>query len=207
MDRRQYTPSSARNRGPILQALRERLPAPGTFLEIASGSGEHAVHFAPHLADHKWQASNHEQDQLDSVYGWLAHSPAPNLLPPLKLDATAPLWPVELPDYAAPPVTGVFNANMIHIAPWPVCQGMMAGAGRVLVDRGRLFLYGPYKVGGIHTAETNAEFDLWLKSKNPDFAIRDQDDVIHEAATHGLVHLEAYPMPANNFLQIFEKRA
>jgi len=205
MDRRQFSPSSERNREPILAALLKRLPIPGTILEIASGSGEHAVHFAPNLTDHKWQASNYDQEQLDSVTDWIAHSPSLNLLMPMKLNATAEIWPVELPEYAALPITGIFNANMVHISPWPVCQGLLAGAGRVLQARGRLILYGPFKIDGSHTAETNADFDVWLKSKNPEFAIRDLEELVDEAAKHRLVHLEAVPMPANNFLQVFEK--
>lgn len=205
MDRRQYSPSSERNKDPILDVLKSRLPAPGTILEIASGSGEHAVHFAPQLPKYTWQPSNYEQDQLDSVMDWVLHVPSDNLCSPVLLDATAAIWPVEKPDYKAPKITGIFNANMIHISPWAVCEGLMAGTGRILEPGGRLYLYGPYKIDGQHTAPSNVKFEHWLKSKSPEFEVRDQQQVIDEARKNGLKHIEAVAMPANNFLQIFEK--
>lgn len=205
MDRRQYSASSQRNRDPIAEQLLGQLPPTGTILEIASGSGEHAVHFAPLLTRHRWQPTNLEEDQIESVIDWISHSPSPNLRLPLRLDVTDKSWPVESGDYPDMPITGIFNANMIHISPFEVCEGLFAGAGRILKSGGRVFLYGPFKVGGTHTAPSNETFDQWLKSRNPAYAIRDQETVIELAAQNGLTHLEAIPMPANNFLQIFEK--
>ena len=204
-DRRQYAPATARNREPILAAILSLLPPSGTVLEIASGTGEHAVFFAPNIAPLKWQPSNYDSDQLDSVTDWIKQRPAENLLQPLRLDATAENWPVEAADYTDGPISAIFNANMIHISPWRVCQGLMAGAGRILRKGGKLFLYGPFKINGEHTAPSNAEFELRLKSMDPAFAVRNLDEVIVEAAKHGLHHQRAVAMPANNFLQVFEK--
>ncbi|USG60978.1 class I SAM-dependent methyltransferase [Sneathiella marina] len=204
MDRRQYSASAARNRDPILGILKDHLPESGTVLEVASGSGEHAVHFAPHFPNLNWQATNYDTTQLNSVIDWIAHSPSGNLLPPLKLDATATIWPIEADGYTAMPITAIFNVNMIHISPWCVCEGLMAGAGRILQKGGRLFIYGPFKIDGKHTAPTNEQFDEWLRADNADYGIRDQRNVIAEAEKNGLVHMQAISMPANNFLQIFE---
>jgi hypothetical protein len=206
MDRRQYSASSQRNREPIAEALMPHLPPVGTILEVASGSGEHAVHFAPLLPQYCWQTTNYEEDQIESVIDWITQSPSPNLRMPLRLDTTDTLWPVETGDYSDLPITGIFNANMIHISPFEVCEGLLAGAGRILTAGGRLFIYGPFKVGGTQTAPTNETFDHWLKSRNPAYAIRDQEVVIDLASENGLTHLEVVQMPANNLLQVFEKQ-
>ncbi|TNE37350.1 MAG: DUF938 domain-containing protein [Alphaproteobacteria bacterium] len=204
-DRRQFAPATERNRAPILSLLKKWLPTSGTVLEVASGSGEHAVYFAPHFPDLYWQPSNFDPAQIDSVIDWIAERPSENLLSPVLLDATSAIWAVEEEDYDGSPVTAVFNANMIHISPWEVCEGLMAGAGRILPSGGPLILYGPYRQNSAHTAKSNEEFDLWLKSRNPAWGVRDQEQVIAEAEGNGLTHLEAVPMPANNFIQIFRK--
>ena len=134
-DRRQFAPATERNREPILAVLKGWLPEDGTILEIAIGSGEHAVYFAPEIKPLNWQTSNYDQDQIDSVTDWLAHSPSDNLLPPIHLDVTENLWPVEAPGYQDGPITGIFNANMIHISTWQTCEGLMAGAGRHITPR------------------------------------------------------------------------
>lgn len=205
MDRRQYSASAKRNRAPILDVLEKHLPSSGTILEIASGSGEHAVYFAPNFPQLNWQTTNLDEAQMDSVIDWIANAPSSNLLPPIKLDATASIWPIESPGYPATPITAILNSNMIHISPWNVCEGLLAGAGRTLESSGRLFLYGPFKIEGQHTALSNEEFDVWLKDKDPEFGIRDQRDVVIEAKKYGLLHMETIPMPANNFIQIFER--
>ena len=204
-DRRQFAPATERNREPILSVLKATLPDTGTILEIASGSGEHAVFFAPALRPLKWQPSNFEPEQLDSVEDWIAHQPSDNLLPPISLDVTDPLWPVEETSYDGGPFTAIFNANMIHISPWQTCEGLMAGTQRILPVGGQLFLYGPFKMNGEHTAPSNAKFESWLKSLNPDFAVRDIEIVSAEAKKNGLHHIAAHPMPANNYIHIFEK--
>ncbi|MAL79463.1 MAG: SAM-dependent methyltransferase [Sneathiella sp.] len=204
-DRRQFAPAAERNREPILRVLKDWLPQQGTVLEVASGSGEHAIYFAPRLTPLLWQSSNYEQEQMDSVSDWIAHAPADNLLPPLWLDVTEAQWPVEEEAYEDKPVTAIFNANMIHISPWATTAGLMAGAGRILPAGGRLILYGPFKINGEHTANSNREFDGWLKARDAGYGVRDIRDVITEARKNGLQHLVARPMPANNFMHLFEK--
>lgn len=204
-DRRQFAPATERNRNPILNVLKDWLPETGTVLEIASGTGEHAVFFAPRITPLKWQPSNREMNQIESVTDWIAHSPSENLLPPVTLDVTDPLWPVEETHYNGAPITAIFNANMIHISPWQTCEGLMAGAGRILPKGGRLFLYGPFKYDGKHTSRSNEEFDSWLKARDGEFGVRDIRDVMDEASKNGIRHLIARPMPANNFLHLFEK--
>jgi len=203
-DKRIFSPSTANNRDAIYQILKEKLPLSGTVLELASGSGEHGAFFSPLLPSLKWQPSNLNEGQLASTRAWQEFVGADNFLNVLKLDATADTWPVEK-DYAHGPITAVFNANMIHISPWEVCQGLMAGAGRVLQSGGRLFLYGPFKVDGIHTAQSNVQFEKWLTDQSSEFGVRDIEQVISEAALYGFLHVESCPMPANNFIQIFEK--
>lgn len=204
-DRRQFAPATERNRVPILAVLESWLPPGGTVLEIASGSGEHAVYFAPHLRPRFWQPSDIDPDHLASISDWIAHCPSDNLLPPLRLDVTAAEWPVENASYKGGPISALFNANMIHISPWATTVGLMAGAGRILPRGGRLILYGPFMFGGTHTAESNAEFDRRLKALDPSYGVRDIHAVAEEAARHGLQHLIARRMPANNFIHLFEK--
>lgn len=206
MDRRQFAPATERNREPILETLKGWLPAAGTILEIASGSGEHAVFFAPKVKPLKWQPSNLDREQIDSVTDWLAYKPSDNLLPPVKLDVTDTEWPVESVEYKNAPISAIFNANMIHISPWRTCEGLMAGAGRVLPSGGRLFLYGPFKFNGEHTSASNEKFEGWLKSLNPGYGVRDIEAVLAEATSNGLQHIVARPMPANNYFHLFEKR-
>ncbi|MBO0332969.1 DUF938 domain-containing protein [Sneathiella sp. CAU 1612] len=205
MDRRQFAPATERNREPIFDALKGWLPSLGTVLEIASGSGEHAVFFAPKVKPLKWQPSNFDREQIDSVTDWRAYKPSDNLLPPVKLDVTGKKWPVESETYENLPITAIFNANMIHISPWQTCEGLMAGAGRILPTGGRLFLYGPFKFNGRHTAASNEKFESWLKSLDPGYGVRDVEAVLKEASKNDLRHLLARPMPANNFLHLFEK--
>ncbi|GLQ05367.1 DUF938 domain-containing protein [Sneathiella chinensis] len=205
-DNRIFAPATARNREPILETLKPRLPETGTLLEIASGSGEHAFFMAPQLPHLYWQPSNLDAAQNDSVLAWRDLAGADNLLAPLVLDAAAPVWPVEAASYEHAPIRVIFNANMIHISPWAVCQGLMAGAGRLLDRGGMLFLYGPYKVGGTHTADSNIQFEHWLQAQDPRFGVRDIDAVAAEADRHRLELTESCPMPSNNFLQVFVKR-
>ncbi|MZR30015.1 DUF938 domain-containing protein [Sneathiella litorea] len=204
-DRRQFAPATERNRTPILETLKAWLPESGTVLEVASGSGEHAVFLAPNVKPLKWQPSNFDPEQVNSVTDWIAHSPSENLLPPVRLDVTAAVWPVEAADYMDHPITAIFNANMIHISPWRTAEGLMAGAGRILSEGGRLYLYGPFKIDGEHTAASNIKFEAWLKSLDPEFGVRDIEAVRTEAAKHNLLHKATKPMPANNFMHMFEK--
>lgn len=197
-DPRLYRPHVARNRDPILDVLRRMLPARGLILEIASGSGEHAVHFAQALPSLAWQPSDTDAEALASITAHRAAAHLPNLLPPLKLDVTAQTWPVAYAD-------AIVCCNMIHIAPWTACEGLIAGAARVLPAGGVLYLYGPYKVGGRHTAPSNAAFDADLRARDPAWGIRDLDEVAALAEKHGLTLAETVAMPANNLSVIFRR--
>jgi SAM-dependent methyltransferase len=192
-------PSTARNRDPILEVLRPRLPAAGLVLEIASGAGEHAAYNAaalPHLA---WQPTDPDPDALASIAAWRDHAGLANLMAPLRLDASDPdAWPVERAD-------AVVNINMVHISPWAATQGLVAGAARLLPDGGLLFLYGPYIEDGVQTAPSNLAFDESLRARNPAWGLRRLEDVADLAGTHGLSLAERIAMPANNLSLVFRK--
>ena len=198
MPTRRYAPATARNRDPILEVLRRVLPAQATVLEIASGSGEHAVYFAAALPGLSWQPSDIDDGNLASIAAWTRALDARNVLPPVRIDATSPVWPV-------PPVDAIFSANMIHIAPWPACVGLVHGAARHLVPGGRLILYGPYRIAGAHTADSNAAFDADLRARDPQWGVRDLEAVIALARSSGLSLQERVAMPANNFTVIFTR--
>lgn len=157
-DPRQYRLHVVRNRDPILDVLRRVLPSKGLVLEVASGSGEHAAYFAAKLPALDWQPSDPDQAALASASAHCDDAGLPNLLPPLHLDVTADQWPIGRAD-------AVMCCNMIHIAPWAACEGLIAGAARVLPAGGLLYLYGPYKIGGRHTAPTNQAFDERLRTQ------------------------------------------
>jgi SAM-dependent methyltransferase len=193
------SPSTARNREPILAVLRRVLPARGTVLEIASGTGEHAVHCAAALPGLSWQPTDREAEALASIAAHRAEAGLPNLLAPLALDVTAPLWPVRRAD-------AIVAINMIHIAPWRAAEGLMDGAGRVLAPGGVLYLYGPFMEDGRHTAPSNAAFDESLKARDPAWGVRDVAVVAELAARHGLGLDERVAMPANNLSLVFRKR-
>lgn len=193
-------PAAARNRAPILDVLRQFLPARGTILEIASGSGEHAIWFAAALPGLTWQPTDHDPDSLRSVAAWRAHANLPNLLAPLALDASRPAtWPVAQAD-------AVVCINMIHIAPWRAATGLIEGAAGVLSPGARLILYGPFREGGRHTAPSNEAFDRSLRAQNPDWGVRDLDEVSAFAARHDLLLAARVAMPANNLCVVLAKR-
>jgi len=196
----QFAPAVARNRDPILAVLRRVLPARGTVLEIASGSGEHAVYFAAALPRLTWQPTDRDADALASVAAHRDSARLPNLLPALTLDVAAPSWPVTRAD-------AVVAINMIHIAPWTAAAGLMAGAGRLLAPGGVLYLYGPFKENGSHTAPSNAAFDSSLRRSNPDWGVRDLGEVCELAGRHGLDFVERVAMPANNLSVVFRRAA
>ncbi|WP_017654726.1 DUF938 domain-containing protein [Fortiea contorta] len=210
-DTRKYAPATQRNRQPILEVLLEALPASGTILEIASGTGEHAVFFAPHLNPRQWLPSDPNPELRASIASWGVHFPSKNLYPPIELDATAPTWPVEVAEFSLYlhnlPITAIVNINMIHISPWSACLGLMAGAGRILPSGGILYLYGPFKQGGEHTAPSNAAFDESLIAQNPEWGVRNLEEVVAAAAAQHLIFKQTYQMPANNLSLIFERSA
>jgi SAM-dependent methyltransferase len=195
---KRHAPATARNRGPILDVLRPRLPADGLVLEVASGSGEHAVHFAAALPRLVFQPSDPDEDALASIDAWAATSALANIRPAMALDATQPSWPVE-------EAAAVLCCNMIHIAPWSAAVGLVAGAARVLPDHGLLYLYGPYRRDGGHTAPSNEAFDRDLRRRNPAWGIRDLEAVSELAEAHGFAPPEVIDMPANNLSVIFRR--
>jgi SAM-dependent methyltransferase len=192
-------PAVARNRDPILAVLRRVLPAHGTVLEIAAGTGEHAVYFAAALPGLTWQPTDADLEALESIAAWRAVAQLPNVKPPLQLDVTSPRWPIDRADV-------VVCINMIHIAPWRAAEGLVAGAGRVLAPRGVLFLYGPYQEGSRHTAPSNETFDASLRARDPEWGVRDLDDVKALATRHGFEFAERVSMPANNLSVVFRRR-
>jgi SAM-dependent methyltransferase len=192
------SPSVARNRDPILSVLRRVLPPTGQVLEIASGTGEHAVHFAAALPHLTWQPTDREEQALRSIAAHRAAADLPNLLVPLVLDAAGPEWPVEWAD-------AIIAINMVHISPWRATQGLMAGAGRILPPGGVLVLYGAYKENEAHTAPSNEAFDLDLRRRNPERGVRDLESVVDLAREHGLDLGERAQMPANNLGLVFRR--
>ncbi|MBC8733203.1 DUF938 domain-containing protein [Paraburkholderia sp. UCT2] len=199
-DSRQHSPSAERNREPILAMLREALPASGRVLEIASGTGEHAICFAGALPGLDWQPSDADEEARESIAAWTAHAGLANVRAPLALDVHQPDWGVDALD-------AVVCINMIHISPWSAAQALFDGAGRRLVDGGVLYLYGPFRRGGAHTAPSNAAFDQWLKSRDPEWGVRDMEAVVALGDTAGLTCERVVAMPANNFSLVFTKRA
>ncbi|MGF6504256.1 DUF938 domain-containing protein [Paraburkholderia sp. 32] len=199
-DSRQHSPSAERNREPILAVLREALPASGRVLEIASGTGEHAICFAGALPGLDWQPSDADEEARESIAAWTAQAGLANLRAPLALDVHQPDWGVDALD-------AVVCINMIHISPWSAAQALFDGAGRRLVDGGVLYLYGPYRRGGAHTAPSNEAFDQWLKSRDPEWGVRDMEAVVALGDTAGLTCERVVAMPANNFSLVFTKRA
>ena len=189
-------PSAARNRQPILEVLRHWLPPGGLVLELASGTGEHAVWFAADLPQMTWQPTESAPDRLASITAWREAGGTPNLLPPLQLDVTGAAWPVARAD-------AVVAINLIHIAPWLVTLGLLAGTARVLRPGGPLLVYGPFRINGAHTAESNAAFDRDLRHRDPAWGVRDLAEVAAAALPHGLSLEADVPMPANNRMAVF----
>lgn len=181
--------------------LRTVLPAQGKVLEIAAGSGEHAVHFAAAFPGIVWQPSDTDPDCLASIRAWSTEAALPNLAPPLTLDVRILPWP----DVAAEDYDAVVSINMIHIAPFECCRSLMAGAAAALKAGGSLMLYGPFKLAGRHTAPSNEAFDAGLRAMDPRFGVRDLAEVQAEAALRGLILETRVEMPANNFSLLFRK--
>ena len=197
-DRRLYFPHVARNRDPIFEVLRRVLPRQGLVLEIASGGGEHAAYFASNLPGVIWQPTDANSEMFESIAAHRAAAGVANLLAPLHLDVTSQQWPVERAD-------AMVCCNMIHISPWAATEGLIAGAGRTLPRGGPLYLYGPYKIDGRHTAPSNQDFDARLRAQNPLWGVRDLTEVSRLAERHSLALAETVPMPANNLSVIFRR--
>ncbi len=199
-DLRRYAPATDRNRKPILAILRQVLPSTGTILEISSGTGEHGVFMAPQLAPRYWLPSDPDPEARASIAAWQQFEPYDRMYPPIDLDASSDQWLVESKE----PVTAIVNINMIHIAPKAAYLGLFAGAQRILPVGGILYLYGPFKQGGVHTAPSNAAFDQSLQSRNPAWGIRDLEEVTAVAHSNNLELQQLYPMPANNLSVVFK---
>ena len=189
-------PSVLRNREPILAVLRDVLKDVGTVLEIASGTGEHAVYFSAAMPHLTWQPTDQDPQALKSIAAHRRASGLDNVLEPLVLDASSANWPLETAD-------AIVAINMVHISPWRATVGLMAGAGRILPPGGILYLYGAYKENGAHTAPNNEAFDRDLRRRNPEWGVRDLEDVVELARIHGLELTAKVPMPANNLSLIF----
>ena len=196
-----------RNHQPIWAVLQRYLDGKsGDVLEAGSGTGQHAVHFAAHSPGIVWWPSDLNERHLQSIAAWRAFSGLPNIKPPLKLDLADPDWSEATRTGGGPPsLLAIFCANVIHIAPWRVAEGLFAGAGRMLQAGGYLFLYGPFKRNGKHTALSNAVFDASLRENNPDWGVRDIADLEKLASSCGLALREVVEMPANNLILVFAR--
>jgi SAM-dependent methyltransferase len=195
-----HWPAPERNKVPILAVLERVLPREGLLLEVSSGSGQHAVHFARALPAWTWLPSDIDPRNLASIAAYVAEAELPNLMQPRNLDVCTEDWQLGELD-------ALFNANMIHIAPWACCEGLLRGAGRYLRAGGVLVMYGPFRIGGAHTAESNREFDLDLRRRNPSWGVRDLESVATLAQAAGLSLRETVAMPANNLCLVFERDA
>ena len=193
---RRHSPAAERNRGVILAELQRLLPAQGTALEIASGSGQHAAHFAAALPGWRWLPTDFDATSLPSIDAWCAG--LPNVAPAARLDVTAEAWPG-----VPAPVDLVLCANLLHIAPWAACAGLMRGAARHLAPAGLLLTYGPYLEDDMPTAASNQAFDADLRARNPAWGLRRLADVAQQAGAAGLHLRERVAMPANNLLLVW----
>lgn len=199
-DLRRHSPATERNRAPILAELQRLLPARGLLLEIASGTGQHAAYCSAGLPGWRWQPSDFEAAALPSIRAWCAG--LDRVATPLQLDVLQPHWP-GVPAQ----VDAIFCANMLHIAPWACCAGLMQGAARHLSAQGLLITYGPYLEDGVPTSPGNLAFDTSLRTSNPAWGLRRREDVAHEAAQAGLALRERVAMPANNLLLAWGRSA
>jgi SAM-dependent methyltransferase len=206
-DGRLDAPAFHRNHQAIWEVLRQFLAGEsGDVVEAGSGTGQHAVEFARGAPEIVWWPSDVNDQHLKSIEAWRVHAALPNLRPPLRIDLSDSRWCPEMQNGNGPgELLAVFCANVIHIAPWRVAEGLFAGAGRYLRVGGRLFLYGPFKRGGEHTASSNVAFDKSLRDNNPEWGVRDIDDLEKLAKNAGLLLVERVAMPANNFILVFER--
>lgn len=194
-----HSPAAERNAEPILAELRRLLPASGRVLEIASGTGQHAVHFASALSGIEWHPSDADPDALQAVRTRVDRADLPNLQSPVELNVQTREWPLAHAE-------AIVCVNLLHISPWSATEGLFAGVGRCLSGGGVLAVYGPFRLEGRHTAESNARFDAELRSRDPSWGIRDIADVAATASDHGLGHEETIALPANNHLLVFRRQ-
>ena len=193
------SPAAERNKEPILAAIRSRLPATGVVLEVASGTGQHIVYFAREVPALIWQPTDADDDLRAAAADRIRAAGLSNIRAPLRLDVLAADWPLTEAD-------AIVCINMIHVAPWSATPGLMAGAARLLRPGSPLFLYGAYKRSGRHTVPSNEAFDASLRARNPEWGVRDLDDVERCAGQHGFALIDVAEMPANNLAVVFERR-
>jgi SAM-dependent methyltransferase len=198
MHNKSVAPAAERNAEPIRAVLARVLPPRGLVLEVASGSGQHAIHMARAFPRVTWQPSDPDPNAQDSIAAWRDEAALPNLLPPIELDVTREPWPIAAAD-------AMVCINMIHIAPWEAALALFRGAGRLLPDGGLLYLYGPYRFHGAFTAPSNAAFDASLRARDPAWGVRDLDDIEPAAAAAGFRLEETVAMPANNHSLLFRR--
>ncbi|MEL6341096.1 MAG: DUF938 domain-containing protein [Myxococcota bacterium] len=191
-------PAAERNKVPIYEALAQSIPDKGTLLEIASGYGQHTVYFAERTPSWTFIPSDVSRENVVVIAARLSASGLNNVRPPQILDVREAAWNV-------PTLDAVLNVNMIHISPWSAAEGLFRGAARALNDSGLLMTYGPYRIGGEHTAPSNAEFDTRLRAMDPRFGVRDLESVEALAQKHGFTRIDIRPMPANNFFVCFRR--
>jgi hypothetical protein len=206
-DGRLDAPAFHRNHQAIRAVLLRYLAGQsGDVVEAGSGTGQHVVDFAGQMPDITWWPSDLNEQHLKSIAAWRVHAGLENIRPPLRIDLSDPAWCPQMHDGSGPKnLLAVFCANVIHIAPWRVAEGLFAGAGRYLPADGRLLLYGPFKRDGKHTAISNAVFDTSLREGNPEWGVRDIEALEKLAGPAGLVLLEIAEMPANNLILVFER--
>lgn len=200
---KQYAPATQRNKEYILEVLLRFLPPSGNILEIASGTGEHSIFFAPKFSPRQWLPSDPNPTARNSIEAWKQESSIDNIQSPLNINAASLSWGIGKQKLN---ITAIVNINMIHISPWSACLGLMEGAKRILPSGGILYLYGPYKQEGKHTAPSNESFDRSLQSQNTEWGVRNLEDVIKAAQDQELIFQEKIEMPANNLSVIFEKQ-
>lgn len=196
---KRHAPATARNSAAIAEVLRKELPAAGSVLEVASGSGEHAIYLAREFPALAWQPTDVDPEALGSIAAWAKEAGLPNIAPPLQLNAAVHPWPVGAAD-------AIFCCNMIHISPWAATEGLFNGAADVLND-GPLIVYGPFEETGVETAPSNAVFHHSLQSRNPEWGLRSSADVDALAASVGFQRTARYAMPAHNLILVYRRAA
>ncbi len=201
-DPRRFAPATARNREFILAVLHRILPQTGVLLEIGAGSGEHAAYMAGRFPGIAWTPSDPDREARASIDAWRDHVGVENLASALELDAAAERWPV---DGSAARLDAMLAINVVHISPWSTAVGLFRGAGRLLRSGGVLYLYGPYRIEGEHTARSNEAFDQSLRARDARWGVRDLEALVELASAAGLVLSERVPMPANNFSLVFRR--
>jgi SAM-dependent methyltransferase len=194
-----HAPATLRNRAAILDVLKTALPPRGLILEIASGTGEHIVHFAKAVPGLRWQPSDPDAAARASISAWAATEDAVNVLDPIDLDVRMRPWQVS-------GISAILCINMVHISPWQATEALLFEAGRLLPPGGLLYLYGPYHQAGIPTVPSNVAFDADLRQRNPQWGVRDLEAVEEIAGASGLMLADVIPMPANNLSVLFRQR-